>query len=516
MSSYAVDDRIQVADVDPSMHIEDFDDEDSEYPPCPVCGDDDNEETLLSCDGCGLDFHTYCVDLDDIPRTHWFCDSCAVQRATENIATTSRPRRPHNVANRRTRAERRRERTRIQASSLGWARVWQSVWDRLNLDLDFPFDDVPETDGNTRTLSERRDLREWQRRLQIAERQGGANRFRDTASTLLDLRERREQQAPGERINLSEPESQEEIRAWNALEKAKEIQRDSSTSRRKRKSATASPSDPDASTRPERPLKRPRTRRNLDLVEPSSDSPAESSHSNAKVNASSSRSEHMTRHEGPSFLQSLLKEVETSTSPDESKAQSRPSLPSVADHNSPCNSSPGASPTTSNHASPRALSATPPPTISPRPASPLPLTSRVEPIFPAPEYSPSRSPTELDQPSFETQRQPGGWRQARHQHRPPPESKPPPRAEDVSPSRLSMSFSAKNDLQKMVASALKPHYHSQAVNKDQYTDINRSVSRMLYDRVGEDGNLKDEARDTWERLAVDAVAKAVRALKVHT
>ena len=72
-----------------------------------------------------------------------------------------------------------------------------------------------------------------------------------------------------------------------------------------------------------------------------------------------------------------------------------------------------------------------------------------------------------------------------------------------------MSLSAKLDVQKMVSAALKPHYKSNAVSKDQYTDINRNISRMLYDKVGDTGNINGDAKETWERLACDEVPKAV-------
>lgn len=267
ISSYSVDDRTQVADIDPSMYIDDLD-EDPEFPPCPICEDDGNEELLLSCDGCGVDYHTYCVELDDIPRGHWFCETCSTQRAIESVNTRQAPRPSHRPSDRRTRAQQRRERTRVQATHSGWARVWQSVWDRLNLDLDFPFDDEPSGSQDqraTRELSEHRDVRQWERRLQIAERQGGANRFRETAAALLDVNEIRQLRTARERPASLEPESQEELRAWNALEKAKEIQMDPDATRKKRKSPTASPSDTGPSTEPERPLKRPRTSATLTL-----------------------------------------------------------------------------------------------------------------------------------------------------------------------------------------------------------------------------------------------------------
>lgn len=65
----------------------------------------------------------------------------------------------------------------------------------------------------------------------------------------------------------------------------------------------------------------------------------------------------------------------------------------------------------------------------------------------------------------------------------------------------------------MVSAALKPHYKSNAVTKDQYTDINRSVSRMLYDKVGDTGSINGDAKEIWERLAIDEVTKAVESLK---
>ncbi|KAL9001521.1 MAG: hypothetical protein Q9169_000096 [Polycauliona sp. 2 TL-2023] len=507
LSIYTVDDRTQVADIDPSMYIDELDD-DPDFPPCPICDDDDNEELLLSCDGCGTDYHTYCVDLDAIPRGHWFCDPCVEQRAMESVNSTRNTRRSHRLADRRTRAQQRRERTRVQASHSGWARVWQSVWDRLNIDLDFPFDDENSASlarAGLRDASEHRDVRQWERRLQIADRQGGANRFRETASALLDISEIRRVRAALDRPASPAPESQEELRAWNALEKAKVIQLDSNTSARKRKSPTASPLDAKQAPEPDRPLKRPRTRRNLDNNDPLSDSAAEGSSSARKTTLGSS-----ARPEGPSFLQSLLKEVECSTPPDDPIGQHRSSHLPHAGHSSPSYSSPLASPPASNHASPRALSATPPPSLSPRSSSPLSLTSKVEPIFPAPEFSPARSPPDNHRTVSEWQQNSCEIRHPRPRSRYPWGSSP-PRSNEHSPPRVNISLTAKEGVAKMVSSALKPHYHKSEISKDQYTDINRSVSRMLYERVGVEGILND--RESWEKVASEEVAKAVVYLK---
>ena len=497
------------------MFIDD-DDDFFESQPCPVCGSDENEDDFLGCDGCGTEYHTYCVDLTSVPHGHWFCDQCAIERASENAVPNPPIQRSLNTADRRTRTHQRRVRNRVQAGSSVRDRVWRSIWVQAGIDLDNPYDEVFSSERASREQrerSQRRDFRQWERRFQVAERQGAANRFRDATSTIVDIRTPREYPEP------SEPESQAEIHAWDALEKAKQIQTSSNSNRRKRKSATTSPSDAESAPQPERPLKRPRTRRNEELVGSSSDVPAESSHTRR-----SSAAGPLTSHTpaavrvrgGPSFLQSLLKEVEASAAPDESKGQTRSAFPSTTGNTSPRVSSPGASPPASDHASPRALSITPPPHAAIRPLSPLSLTSKVEPIFPPPEFSPNRvmsEPFTSYRSMLESRHPINDARQSRSRKQQPPGSSP-PRSVDNSPSRVNMSLLAKSELQSMVSKALKPHYESNAVSKDQYTDINRSVSRMLYDKVGDYANVNGEARESWQRLASDEVAKAVQALKI--
>ena len=529
------------------MLIEELDDEEEEEDPedatCPVCQDDDNEEVLMACDSCDTYHHTYCVGLDSVPIGHWFCENCETTRAIESVcpndSTHPVSSRGHRTPSRRTRGQMRRLRNRNQATSSNWARVWQSVWDNLNLDLDFPFDEnsgAPRYFQDRAAATQQREFREWERRLAVAERQGAARSFRDTASALLDLGVRRE------RPEMPDPESREEIRAWNAFEKAKEIDADP-TPKRKRKSATTSPSDADAVTEPERPLKRPRTRRNPEPIDTSSSASRRSS----AAGPSSSRQVNGSASGGPTFLQSMLREIETSSTPDENKTQIRLPHHIATNHSSPQPPSPGASPTSSNHASPRPGSITPPPTLATRPGSPLSLTSVVEPNYPPvpthDQFSPSRCPPPPDGSPATTSghsghhrrhgRQLSQQRQSRSLHRSPdrPLASSSPvrpvngtsRSADSSPTRAgtagaNMPLSTKSDLQKMVSSALKPYYQSQAVSKDEYTDINRNVSRMLYEMLGERGNgynLEEDSkvREGFEKMASDEVAKAVKSLK---
>jgi len=72
----------------------------------------------------------------------------------------------------------------------------------------------------------------------------------------------------------------------------------------------------------------------------------------------------------------------------------------------------------------------------------------------------------------------------------------------------------KADVAKLVSAALKPHYHEQKISKDEYTTINRDVSRMLYDKIGDLEALDVEGKARWEKVAGEEVNKAVLALRV--
>ena len=69
----------------------------------------------------------------------------------------------------------------------------------------------------------------------------------------------------------------------------------------------------------------------------------------------------------------------------------------------------------------------------------------------------------------------------------------------------------------MVKAALKPLYIKQEVNKDQYTDINMNISRMMYDRVGDAANLAEQkTREKWQQIASEEVENAVKGLKAES
>ena len=521
ISSYAVNDKTQEAEIDPSMYIEDPDELDSR--PCPICNQSDNEEVMLLCDNCEAGYHTYCVDQDAVPEREWYCGECIVNGALEprssNFPTArARASGPH------TRSQQRLLRLSNQvASASDWARVWRSVWDRLDIDLDFPFDDdaaAAQYQRSQQPNSGSRRFRAWERRLQVAQQQGAGERFEDSADALLER-----PSASRPRPEPPEPESVEELLAWNAFEKARDIDADPSPKSKKRKSATNSPASPGPNRKkrkrsitptpaenlpspiPERRFKRPQTRRVLEVSTPNAPE-SSTSRTNGATNANG---------EGPGFLQCLLNEVESAQ--EEPQANGRPNLfisnPNShvpSDQPSPQYSSPAASPTASNHPSPRALSASPPPMGNGRPGSPVPLTSKIEPLYPpAPDFSsePEQTLTSRQRHrNSKSQTRVGRWAAESANSSSPPRS----RSEDNSPTRA-MSLTAKENLQKLVKNALKGPYKNGEVTKDQYTDINRNVSHLLYDKVGDGGEVNGHNEEVLKSMANDEVTKALQALQ---
>ncbi len=522
------------------MFLEEVDDED-DTEPCQVCEEDDNEDVLMYCDHCNRLFHSYCVGLQEVPVGHWFCDDCRAQRDV-NPRHPCPPRGTRSQSGpfrRRTRGQQRRFRSQNQATDASWTRVWQSVWDRLNLDLDFPDDEEAAATAIRRHRqyndTNRREQEAWQLRRRIAEMQGGGDsRFRDTEASLLDHQHNsafqttrnhtsRTRHHPGTPVQ----ETTEDQLAWDAFDQARQEEPDPEQSfnpnRRKRKSTTASPAE-SKTDGSERANKRSRVVVRLHDAEDVSDSAASRRPRRPtprRVSPLTSPVVADNNTSGPSFLQSLLKEVEDSSAPNNPRGgfyrQSPLNAPSpitTSEHQSPRPSSPALSPSPSNHSSPRAMSATPPPTYS-RSNSPTGLSSSIQPIFSASDAYPSRSSPEP--PSVltngRTSRHATGGRSLGQPTRHPSLPLSRPRSTESSPTRQRLSFNAKSDVQKMVSSALKPYYQKKTISKDQYTTINRDISRKLYDQIGDFEALDVEGRAKWEKVAGDEVGRALATLE---
>jgi hypothetical protein len=74
-----------------------------------------------------------------------------------------------------------------------------------------------------------------------------------------------------------------------------------------------------------------------------------------------------------------------------------------------------------------------------------------------------------------------------------------------------MPIEAKEAINKMVKAALGPHWRSGQLNKDQYFDVNRGVSRQMYEIIGEEYANINRDQHAWERVVSREVAVAVQA-----
>lgn len=70
----------------------------------------------------------------------------------------------------------------------------------------------------------------------------------------------------------------------------------------------------------------------------------------------------------------------------------------------------------------------------------------------------------------------------------------------------------KEDISRVVRAALKPHWKSSQLSREQYETINRTVSHKIYEAVADPSAVNDEARRNWEMVATTEVARAVAEL----
>ncbi|OIW33382.1 hypothetical protein CONLIGDRAFT_590642 [Coniochaeta ligniaria NRRL 30616] len=522
LSSYKVEDKKQVAEFDQQAWLDENPEQEEEPTPCPVCNRADEEEILLLCDSCDTPYHTHCIGLDGVPRGSWFCMEC-VDALGPELTGQPPPAQARNAPRGngrrsdffpRTQASMRRARHRARSDDWqgAWGQVSARVFDGAGIDLDFhDEDDALEDYRRLQQVheQERREHQRWQQRLNIASRLGARDVFENSIQNVFGQR-----RSPTPRVQAPVEQTPEERGAWRALEKAREREDGSSNSSRKRKSrsVTASPSEPRPEPEQERKLKRPRTRRlaTQNGEASSSKSTVAASIPQAESHSSASNARLPPSNQAaPSFLSSLLKEVEMSTpSDDESIRHIWGHIPGANDA-----SSPAPSPPASGYSSPRALSTTPPPHRNVRPTSPtLSLSSHIEPVYPPAKFSPTRSSPE------NSDSEPSNNRISRLELRQPRPRRsqpvPPPRSQDVSPSRTPLPLETKQDINNIVREALRPHWKSSQLTPVQYATINRDVSHKLYDEVTSTTAIDEEVKKNWEKMASKEVARAVSDLKV--
>ncbi|KAI0122616.1 hypothetical protein F4814DRAFT_458255 [Daldinia grandis] len=531
LSSYKVEDKKQVVEFDPQAWLDDNPEVEEATRPCPICDRTDHEDVLLLCDNCDAPYHTYCVGLDNVPRGHWFCLECS-DTGADLLATELQDADDTEAglfdgnSNFLPRTQASMRRARQQARSNEWQGAWGQiagrVWDALSLDLDNHDDDEAMRNfrrSQQRLEREQRDHQRWQQRFNIASRLGAHDVFISNISNVVPVQQSPPPPPPPQ-------ETAEEKQAWGALEKAMEATNPnrptSSHRKRKSRSVTASPIEPPQ--QPERKLKRPRTRRAPTVGEASSSSrpPMQTNQPVSDGLDSNPASVQFSNGEAPSFLSSLLKEVEMSAPSDDENV--RPLF--TFSKPIPDPSSPASSPSPSTFSSPRALSTTPPPrAINDRPGSPLSLSSHIEPIYPPTNFLANRGSgdhSDSDSGSRRRTHRPQNnrasgscpeIRQPRPQRRQPtPANGYLLRSQDTSPTRGALPFQMKESISGIVKDALKPHWKSGHITADQYASINRDLSHKLYKEVSDD-SLDEDARQRFEKIATKEVAKAIADLK---
>ncbi|KAL6150515.1 hypothetical protein ACJQWK_00112 [Exserohilum turcicum] len=488
--------------------------DDGSYDACMVCDEFGDASQLMYCHSCEQLCHVFCAGLDRMPtRGPWYCQGCVENPSLLEAASRRRPaiRGPAAWVNGRSRVPRHNQ------APDDWVGVWQSVWDRLQFDIEFPFDEDEQSENQSDVT--RREDRRWEERMRVARRAGAANRFQIVTDNLVTGRRRNSSIAtrPANRTlhreppkTPKDPESQEELRAWNQFEKAREqlaqaeaqtapsVASTSSRRARKRKSidSSAAESEP-REQKPERKLKRPRTRMHVENGESSAAAARRNTvtHTPAAAASSPAAQNGDTTAPAPGFLQSLLQEVEVDRFAERDKeiAAPQPRRIIVERACSPQHSSPGLSPV---YHKPPGMT-TPPPLNLTRTVSPAQKDQQL-----SPTYSPY-SPADDDR---------AGRRKLAHRSG---GLSSPPRSKDSSPTRPALSYSTKAELQRMVTAVLKPLYLKKEVSKQEYTDVNRDVSRLLYEKVGEagaDALADQDTREKWQKMATNEVEIAVKAL----
>ncbi|KAK4650413.1 hypothetical protein QC762_707220 [Podospora pseudocomata] len=535
LSTRRVEDKKQVPEFDPQAWADENPEEEVVVSnPCPVCNSADHEEVLLLCDGCDACYHTHCIGLDRIPAGPWFCMECVhslgpelIQPAAAGNGLQENSARPLYYFP-RTQASMRRARQRARSDEWqgAWGRITGRIWDALELDLDYQDDDDQVVfEGLRRSQQlrerERQEHERWQQRLNIASRLGA----RDVFVNNMPILARPAPPPPPPQ------ESREETLAWGALEKARET---TESRKRKSRSGTAEPHE-EQHPEPERKLKRPRTRRmpTIQNGESSTAARAEAEpsnrpeQSNGTSSANPGAASRTTTDIPPSFLSSLLKEVEMSTPSDEETLRHiYGPIPGANDVSSPARS-------------PSPLSQgciTPPPVRSSSPH--MTLSSHITPIYPPANFSPTRASSSNSssiKPSRATSPHKHAHRDNRsspensdseprgRQHPRPLELRQPqprrnrpavlPRSENVSPTRPTLPLELKQNINSIVKAALRPHWRDRQLTAEQYEKINRDISRLIYEEVKDPSAVTEDTKQSWEKTASQEVARAVASLK---
>ena len=432
LRSYPVADKVQAVTHDEDIPPEETEEYGEINWRCIICGRADQEEILLLCDNCNDAYHTHCLDIDGVPEGDWFCPNCInfthLDFTTRTFPAPGRLARTaiQAVQHPTTRSRRGSRRRQLQEQwDRAWARMRDRAWEQLDADVR---EDEAASEGRSLTARQNEERIRWMNRLSHSHNSGAAY-LRATRSE--SGRSNRPDTPPAA---MSDPE---EDRAWSMFDAArssadraaKRARRTSSREDTPNSSRNATPRTPVRSPPTQtRRLKRPRTRRVTPPAEVQDATPDPAATATPVSVLGTRRTPSAAPTEsGGTFLQGLLSNINRPKSPQTPLDVSAVLTPAA-----------------------RTLLFGPSPPHSP----PLPATNA----------------TKLDSlPSLNDLL--------------PASPDLPPRQRSSSP-----SFAVKSQIQTLVSQALKPHYRSGRLSRDEFTEINKKICRKLYEVVerGED------------------------------
>lgn len=517
---------------------------------CEVCIRGENLDDLLICDDCDRSFHTYCLGLDSIPSgATWYCPECCERhragRLTSGLYAPARSRTRQALrfgrGTRTVGAVRRLQQQTHYDTLRREDRAWRNAWQHLDSDLEFLNDDnvasVSLAEEQLRSQRSRQAARMMRRReVAAAQTDGGPNAFDQQLAWMTPT------SRPRTFPHSQQPISEEERSAWRMFDIAEGIEK-SPRKRSRRSSRELTRSPVSEIEKPSR--KRPRTRRDSQLLDKNGESlnsalvaPGTEDPGNAGSTASGS-------YLG-SILESIAKSAETTLpdppptglwgidlskmrplSPEPSNAASPRSRPI-----SPVGTSPFSptSPPRSRPHSPVQMGQISFPPSSPTRRTPIVSYIQSAPARPwelslsSPPISRANSPIQQQQQrhhsySLSDREEPGSDdnrggassssdtdsrsnKKERH-HR---------QWQQGEGSHSSITAQDKADIAEIVRSVLKPLY-PEKLSKDDFTEINKSVSRKLYQLVEADkGYDVATEKEKWTKVAEEEVINAVECL----
>ncbi|EPY51271.1 CTD-binding SR-like protein rA9 [Schizosaccharomyces cryophilus OY26] len=424
LRAYPVEEKVQaVANAEAPPEFIETDD----MTRCVICGGSQQQDVLLLCDGCDDAYHTFCLELDEVPENEFYCPNCVFLN-NDNVNTLasrislSHRRRTNGRAARASRVSQRQQRA--------WTRAWNAIrnraWETLNSDLSYySLDgDIPRRDHASDLL---------RRRIENARLRSDSN-----------VNDEQQQQPPFVQTPVT---NDSERKAWNDFDVMLHNNEDHSNTgdRSNHKASTPAERSSAADTNQRKKLKKPVHRNRSISI-------------STALGSSSNQSTTNDEAHKPSLLANLIDNINRPSPSSQTDSQFLSKVQSILKR-----SQEGTSSNNSNE-----------PHLTP-------LFSNLSPQSSPPPRLESSSPisSHFDGPSQPTE--PGeildnDYSQTSIDRRTVPRSSG--RRELTKSTKL--PYEVKYRIERLVNAALKPYYRDAKITKEQFAKFNKNISRSLY------------------------------------